>query len=71
MKTKIERYLIGLMFALLAAGVTLVIANARRKLRHNDNITYDKCANCHEDTQVTWQNGPHGHAMTDPVFLQD
>ncbi len=72
MKIRIERYLIALMFAMLVAGVTFVIANAQDETPPpTNNITYDKCVNCHEDTQETWQNGPHGHAMTDPIFLQD
>lgn len=72
MSTRIERFLIALMFALLAAGVTLVIANAEEGTPPpTNNITYDNCATCHSDIEDTWQTGPHGHAMTDPVFVED
>jgi len=73
MKTRIERLLIAIVFALFAAGITLVVASAQDETPPpvTNNITYDKCVNCHADTQETWQNGPHGHAMTDPIFLKE
>jgi predicted CXXCH cytochrome family protein len=34
-------------------------------------VTYDTCVDCHKDIQDNWQMGPHGQAMTDPVFVAE
>lgn len=71
MASRIERLLIALMFALIVAGATFLIANAQEGTPPpSNNITYDNCVACHKDIQDTWQDGPHGHAMSDPIFLQ-
>ena len=71
MISRIERLLIALMFALLVAGVTLIIASAQGETPPTaNNLTYDSCAGCHKDVQETWQNGAHGHATIDPIFLE-
>lgn len=73
MKSRIERLLLALMFAFIFASATFLIANAQEGTPPppTNNITYDNCAACHKDIQDTWQNGPHGHAMSDPVFLEE
>jgi len=68
MVSRFERILIALMFALLAAGVTLVVADAQEGQDPPPAATPD-CATCHTQFQMTWQNGPHGQAGTDPVFV--
>lgn len=64
------RLLIALMFALLAAGVTLMVVEAQEG--NNPPVqNSDDCAVCHTEFEMTWRNGPHGQAGTDPVFLAD
>lgn len=71
MMPRIERLLIALMFALLAAGITLVIASAKEgKTDAPAQFTSD-CAACHTEYQMTWQNGPHGQAADDPIFVEE
>jgi len=71
MVPRIERLLIALMFALLAAGVTLVIASAQDNTPPAAQSTTTDCAVCHAEYQTTWQSGSHGQAGTDPVFLEE
>jgi len=61
MNSRTERFLIALMFALLAAGVTLVIASAQGEVPPPGQTSSD-CAVCHTEFQITWQNGAHGKA---------
>jgi predicted CXXCH cytochrome family protein len=70
MLSRFEKALISLMFALVFAGVTLVAVSAQDETPPVDpqEETSD-CATCHEDTQMSWQNGPHGHAKDDPIFV--
>ena len=70
MTSRIERLLIALMFALLAAGVTLVIASAQGDVIPAAQSSSD-CATCHTEFQMTWQNGAHGKAGSDPIFLDE
>lgn len=71
MTFRIERLLIALMFALLAAGVTLIMASAMDgKTDTHDQFT-SNCATCHTEYQMTWQSGPHGQAADDPVFVEE
>ncbi len=70
MTPRIERLLIALMFALLAAGVTLVIASAQGEVPPAPQSSTD-CAVCHTEFQMTWQNGAHGKAGSDPIFLDE
>ena len=71
MKSRIERLFLSLMVALVFAGATFLIVNAQEGTPPPaNNITYDNCTACHKDIQDNWQNGPHGHAMTDPVFQE-
>ena len=71
MRPRIERLLIAITFALLAAGATLMIASAQSGTNVPTGQTSSNCAACHTDFVDTWQNGPHGKAGTDPVFLDD
>ncbi len=70
MTSRIERLLIALMFALLAAGITLIIASAQGEIPPAAQTSTD-CVVCHTEFQMTWQNGPHGKAGSDPVFLDE
>jgi len=69
MKSRFERFLIALIFALFAAGVTLIIASADdgNGTTAPSQFTSD-CSACHADYQTAWESGAHGHAMSDPVF---
>ncbi len=70
MNSRLERWIIALMFALLAAGITLVAANAQEGAPPPVQQTAD-CTTCHTEFQMTWQSGPHGQAGKDPVFVKD
>jgi len=77
MISRFGRLLIALIFALLAAGMTLLIAEAQDgtnppadQQQVNQQGSND-CTVCHTEFQMTWQNGPHGQAGSDPVFLAD
>src|SRR5574339_95171 len=70
MPSRIERLLIALMFALLAAGATLVIGSAQSWTVPPVQTSSD-CATCHTEFQATWQNGPHGKAGSNPIFLAE
>jgi predicted CXXCH cytochrome family protein len=73
MTSRIERFLIAMMFALLAAGVTLIIASAQGgapSTEQTNNDTAD-CAVCHTEFEMTWETGAHGKAGSDPVFLDE
>lgn len=58
------------MFALLAAGITLVVANAQEGTIPPVQTTSD-CVVCHTEYQMTWENGAHGKAGSDPIFLEE
>jgi hypothetical protein len=70
MFSRIERLLIALLFALVAAGVTLLVAQAQEG---NTPIQETKlnCAACHTEFQTTWMSGPHGTAVSDPIFQEE
>lgn len=70
MNSRIERFLIALVFALLTAGVTLVIASAQDGTIPPVQSTPD-CAVCHTEFQTNWQSGPHGQAGSDPIFVDE
>src|SRR5665648_200766 len=76
--TRLERFIISLMFALMVAGVTLVVASAQTPDPTNpvattqaqQGTTESRCGNCHSDYQNAWFTGAHGHASSDPVFAE-
>jgi len=70
MSSRIERLLIALMFALLAAGITLVVASAQEGTTPPLQTSSD-CVICHTEYQMSWQSGAHGKAGSDPIFLAD
>src|SRR6188474_1783354 len=71
MTSRIERLLIALMFALLAAGITLVMASAQGEVPPAGSTTSENCAVCHTEFEMTWENGAHGKAGSDPIFLEE
>ncbi len=71
MFSRFERFLIALMFALLVAAVTLVIAQAQGGNPPTQGAGDEPpCAVCHTDFQTIWKSGLHGQAGEDPVFVQ-
>src|SRR5512138_1385793 len=70
MTSRIERFLIAVMFALLAAGITLIIASAQGEIPPTGQSSSD-CVVCHTEFQTSWQNGAHGKAGSDPVFTDE
>jgi len=71
MNIRMERIFIALMFALLAAGVTLVVANALGNDPQPEGQFTSNCAACHTEYQMTWQSGAHGQAADDPIFVAE
>jgi predicted CXXCH cytochrome family protein len=70
MNSRIERLLIALMFALFAAGLTLVIASAQGEVPPAGQASPD-CVVCHTEFQMTWESGAHGKAGSDPIFVEE
>lgn len=72
MISRVQRIFIALMFALLAAGVTLVVVRAQDTGPGSTTgpgaPQAPACVSCHTEFATEWENGPHGHAETDPVF---
>jgi predicted CXXCH cytochrome family protein len=71
MKSKLERLLIALTFALLAAGITLVVASAQDGTSPPAQTASNDCAVCHTEFETSWQSGPHGQAGSDPIFVEE
>ena len=69
MTSRIERLLVALVFAFLAAGTTLIIASAQTSVVPTAPQASADCATCHTETEMTWQTGAHGTAGSNPVFL--
>ena len=59
MTSRIERLLIALMFALLAAGITLVIASAQGEEPPTPQAWVQDCAACHKESKLNWETGAH------------
>ena len=73
MVRRFERLLIALIFALLAAGITLALAQAQEgtpPAPTSSNMNYDSCVACHKEVFDQWQTGPHGQALSDPIFAE-
>lgn len=70
MISRIERLLIALVFAILAAGVTLMAVQAQENSPPPQEQSLD-CAACHTEFQTTWMSGPHALAADDPAFVED
>jgi len=80
MKKFFRRLLIGLFFALPIAGLVLFLTHTRADARVAgqampptptrvvSGTTYESCVACHKDLVDTWQQGPHGQALSDPIF---
>ncbi|MFN2216190.1 MAG: cytochrome c3 family protein [Anaerolineales bacterium] len=79
--TRLERFILSMTIALLAAGTTLIIANAQTpgptetaepeaETATTKSTTSVPCGNCHSEIQNAWFTGAHGHATTDPVFSE-
>ena len=66
---RFQKPLIALMFALLFSGVTLVAVSAQDGTPPPAQEDAGECVDCHEDSQMSWENGPHGHATSDPAFV--
>jgi predicted CXXCH cytochrome family protein len=62
MTSRIERWLLALVFALLAAGLTLIIASAQGQVPPAAPAAQptSECAACHTESQAVWQTGAHG-----------
>jgi predicted CXXCH cytochrome family protein len=74
MFSRFERLLIALMFAVLAAGVTLVVVQAQdtgpgAPTGSGGTPQTPACVACHTEFATEWENGPHGKAVSDPVFV--
>lgn len=71
MLSRSQRLCFALMFALLAAGATLLIARAEDAAPVPPPQQVPTCVSCHTEFASEWQSGPHGQAVTDPKFVAD
>jgi predicted CXXCH cytochrome family protein len=74
MPFRIDRLLIALAIAVLAAGTTLIIAQAQDPAPANPGEAVQQvpaCVSCHTEFATEWQHGPHGQAASDPAFVED
>ncbi|WKZ37152.1 MAG: cytochrome c3 family protein [Anaerolineales bacterium] len=75
MSSWLNRIVIALIFALVFAGVTLMVADAQEgvnpPVREPAGQNDDACAECHTDFQTQWMSGPHGQSGTSSAFLMD
>lgn len=62
MISRIERLLIAIMFAMLAAGITLVIASAQGEEPPAQQSSSPECVSCHTESETNWKNGAHGQS---------
>lgn len=69
MKSLFQRLFIAMAFALLAAGITLVIAQAQDGTPVQPAQGSPTCLSCHTEFATEWQHGPHGQATSDPAFV--
>ncbi len=73
MRSRLERLLFALMFALFAAGITLFVVRAQAGSPGTPASTgptpqTPACVTCHTEFATEWQKGSHGKAISDPVF---
>jgi hypothetical protein len=59
MTSRIERLLIALVFALLAAGVTLIVASAQGEEPPTPPAWVEECSACHKESKLNWESGAH------------
>jgi predicted CXXCH cytochrome family protein len=77
MYSRIERLLIALVFALLAAGATLIVVRAQQGGPGSPGSPAaptqqtPSCIACHTEFAKEWANGPHGKAVSDPKFVEE
>jgi predicted CXXCH cytochrome family protein len=74
MNTRFQRLMFSLMFALLAAGITLVVVQAQDGGPGTSTAPTQQtpaCVACHTEFAAEWKNGPHGKAVSDPKFVDD
>jgi predicted CXXCH cytochrome family protein len=71
MRSRLERLLVAVTVALLAAGATLIIAQAQDRAPARPPQQTPNCVSCHAEFATEWQHGPHGQAASDPEFVDD
>lgn len=69
MFSRTEKILIAIMIAMLFAGVAIFAASAQ-DVTPPPSEEEKSCADCHEDHAMSWENGPHGNATEDPIFVK-
>jgi len=69
---RIKRLFVALPIALLFAGVTLLTVQAENTPKSIDpQANAENCNACHSETAKLWQEGLHGGAASDPVFVEE
>ena len=66
----LKRLATGLCLAMLLAFVTVAIGRAQDAEPPAESTPGRQCADCHGDIQDHWQEGAHGQATVDEVFVQ-
>lgn len=63
--------MIAIMFALFAAGITMVVASAQDDDPQPTSQFTSNCTTCHTEYQMIWESGAHGQAGDDPIFIAE
>ncbi len=71
MFSRFERLLIAVMVALLLAAITFLVAWAQEGGPSSPAPQAPSCVACHTEFVMEWQSGPHGKAVSDPVFVNE
>lgn len=66
LRTLLNRFLIGLCFAIPLGLASVMFVEASPGLQQPDS---EDCQSCHTITYTHWEGSAHGQSMTDPVFL--
>jgi predicted CXXCH cytochrome family protein len=69
MFSRFEKIIIATMVSLLIAGVSILAASAQESTPTTPTDEEKTCADCHEEFEMSWKNGPHGKATVDPIFV--
>lgn len=69
MRKIIYRLILGLVIAIPLMLITYALAQASGKPQESVSPSAS-CPACHETFQKAWEQGAHGHATNDPIFLK-
>jgi predicted CXXCH cytochrome family protein len=68
MSSRLERFVLALVVALVIAGVVILTASAQTETPLPAATPSGDCASCHPERHAAWANGAHGAAKTTHVM---